>query len=137
MKKVLAAVLVCGAVCLCCGITSFLSRMDEGISSYSASMREGDRPGEVEVNFQVQTGRRAGTIGAASIAIYRADGSYVETIGGTLVNGLIERDARYKSETYPYEGASGVSYYAKVKLTVAINGETDNRILMTNTVQAR
>lgn len=141
MKKVFACFLACIMAFSCCAgalaVTEDMMRASVTISSSVATASSGANTGEVKITYQVRASKTASPIGASSIAIYKADGSYVTTIRGTTSNGLMASNTTSKSGTYTYKGTSGTSYYAKVTLSATAGSEYDSRTVTTNTARAK
>ena len=106
-------------------------RSSPTLNAYSAILKEGTAAGKVIVSFDVAANKQASSLGVSSIKIYKANGSYVTTINGTVQNGLkATQNFRYIS-LYTYTGISGTSYYAEVTVFATIDGVTDSRTITT------
>ena len=140
MKKLISSLLACIMLFSCCssavavGIDIYASLT---LSIASASASTGTNSGEVIISYRSRANKTSSPVGVSSIAIYKADGTYVTTIRGTTSNGLMANNATVKNGTYKYKGTSGTSYYAKVTISATAGGESDSRTITTNTARAK
>lgn len=140
MKRSVAIISALALTLACClgvaaasdGITP---RESLTISSTSAVSRTGDNTGEVDFEFSIVPTKSADRLGAASILIYKPDGTTERVIGNTK-NGLIGSGNAH-TYTYTYKGVSGQSYYADIMLFSTIGSVSDSRTITTRSATAR
>lgn len=118
------------------GASAVEPRASLTIASYSSTMKAGSSSGQLKIGFDVTASKMADSLGVSSIAIYKADGTYVTTITGSTSNGLIETSSSLHKGTYTYAGTSQVSYYAKVTVFATVGSTSDSRTVTTTTVKA-
>ena len=119
-------------------ISNPIQRSSPTLMGYGAKLSQGSVPGsgKIIITYDVMANGRAESLGVSSIEIYKSDNSYVTTITGNTMNGLIaSRDITHRS-SYIYTGVSGTYYYAILTVFATINGVTDSRTITTSTVQA-
>lgn len=105
------------------------------ICSTGVSSSTGDNTGEVDFSFSIIATDSADRLGAASILIYKPDGTTERVIGNTK-NGLIGSGNAH-TYTYTYKGVSGQSYYADIMLFSTIGSVSDSRTRTTKSAVAR
>ncbi len=121
----------------CTGIVNaFEDRASTTLSYYNIGSKEGDNTGEIKITYDVRANTIADTVGISSIVIYQSNGIKVETITGTVDNGLLRTDSVRHRSTYIYTGTSGVSYYASVTAYAEIGDDSDSRKVVTNSSTA-
>lgn len=118
------------------GATEITPYASEYLSLYTASMATGSSTGAVKINYTVYATRVSDLVGASSIAIYKANGSYVTTITGTVENGMLLENSRTQMSSYTYYGESGTSYYAIVTAYAARGSGSDAIGVRTNDATA-
>lgn len=116
--------------------SSDMLRASPTLNSYSAILKTGSSSGVVRISYDVIANKNASSLGISSIVIYKSNGSYVDTITGTVSNGLIATNSVSHTSSYSYPGNSGTSYYAVVTVFATIDGVTDSRTITTNTIKA-
>lgn len=107
------------------------------LSAYTAIATVGNKEGEVKFSYDVKANASADEVGISSVKIYKADGTYVTTIPGTVKNGLIITGTTRHASIYTYKGTSGVSYYAVMTAYAKIGSNSDTRTMTTNSAIAR
>lgn len=142
MKKVLSTILV-----LCILFSSlnvvvnaaddpFVPLESAYLSSYFATLSQGNSAGEIDISFRVFAARTGLTqIGVSEIRIYTG-GSRVKTIIGTVVNGLMATNTNSHHGDYIYRGEPGATYYAVVIVKAMDSSGSDSRHITTNTIVA-
>lgn len=141
MKRIFSAILTLGVLFTCCCGTAFAledydTRASYTLSVYSAQLYAGNRSGEVYVNYDVESGKLADSIGVKSIVFYKSNGDYVTTIYGSTSNGLIGTGTSlHDGDYYYYSLTSGVSYYAEVTVFATKGSLSDSRTITTSTVK--
>lgn len=104
---------------------------------YSTSMEPGPAAGSLKINFDVVAQSKAEEVGVSFIDIYDFDGHYTATITGSVYNNLLARNAiSHGAFCYYPSATSGESYYAIVTVTATIDGVSDSKEVITNTVEA-
>lgn len=143
MKRVVSIALATMLVLTCCLGSAFA--VNDGIMPLSsptimgqgASMKAGNKPGELRISYNINAVKYADEVGVSTIELYKADGSYVDTIYGSTDNGLIRTSAAKNMGTYSYTGAiSGQYYFAIVTLYATIGDLSDSETITTATVKA-
>lgn len=140
MKRSVAIISALALTLACClgvaaasgGITP---RESLTISKTSVGSYTGDNTGEVDFDFSIIPTSPADRLGAASILIYKPDGTTERVIGNTK-NGLIGSGNAH-TYTYTYKGVSGQSYYADIMLFATIGSVSDSRTYTTRSATAR
>ena len=141
MKRLFTVLLICAMSMSCCA-GAFAGSEDEAriiniLKGYSAGMTTVINSGEIKIQYGASTYETASVIGVSSIEIHKSDGSYVTTIYGNPNNSLMARNTKSKGGTYTYRGTSGVSYYADVRISATVNGQTEVKLVTTNTARAK
>lgn len=72
-------------------------------------------------------------LGVTRILIYKADGTYVKTVYGSISNGLLRDNDGFFGAEYTYQGVAGTSYYGVVYFTCRDANGSDSRHVTTNT----
>jgi len=112
-------------------------KASDTLALYSTSMEPGTAAGCLKIKFDVRAKSRAEEVGVSYIDIYDFEGHYITTITGTVYNNLLAKDMNSHSASYFYRSAtSGESYYAIVTVTATIDGVSDSKEVITNTVEA-
>lgn len=106
------------------------------LAKYTIGIGPSSNTGEVVLAYSVVGTGKSTTVGVKKIEVYRSNGSYVTTIIGTTLNGLLRSSTTYHGGTYTYKGASGTSYYMLVTVYASGSGGSDSRVITTNTVTA-
>lgn len=107
------------------------------ISSYNASLYQGDGSGELDVPYSITSA--AGImpyVGVSKIVVYRQNGMTYKTIYGTTANGLMDTNTAVTAGTYTIQCVPGYSYYCKVTFYVGDGTNGDARTVTTGTVCA-
>lgn len=112
------------------------TRASVTLAGYSATMRAGATSGELRISYDVTATTLATEIGVSKIKIYKANGTYVNTIYGSTSNGLILTSSSLHMGTYSYHATPGVSYYAVVTVFASTATATDSRAITTGIVKA-
>lgn len=109
----------------------------EYLSSYGGYIEQGTTStGSLVINFTVAGVEPSDRIGVSQIIIYKANGSRVATIQGSVSNGLLRENALIHMSSYSYNGQPGVSYYAVLTMYAERDGGSDSRTYTTNTCAA-
>lgn len=140
MKRSIAIISALALALACClgvaaasdGIVPYASLT---ICSTNVVSRTGDNTGEVDFEFSIIATDSADRLGAASILIYKPDGTTERVIGNTK-NGLIGSGNAH-TYTYTYQGVSGQYYYADIMLFSTIGSVSDSRTRTTKSAVAR
>lgn len=142
MKKILSAVLVLCSLLSSLNIVvtaaddSFVPLDSAYLSSYFATLLQGDSAGEIDISFRVFAARTGLTqIGVSEIRIYTG-GARVKTIIGTVVNGLIATNTNSHHGDYIFRGEPGAAYYAVVIVKAMDSAGSDSRHITTNEIIA-
>lgn len=139
LKRIIAMVLTLTISVVSCVIVASAteSRASDTLSSYAVTLASGDASGELDIKYSVRPTGRASSVGISSIRIYESDGSYVTTISGSSVNGLVAYSSYGVAGTYTYEDVTpGVSYYAVATVFASVDGERDSKVVTTADVVA-
>lgn len=103
------------------------------LASYGVWARTGTNSGELDIDYDIQANYSADALGISVLKIYKADGTHVDTIYGSLSNRLIAHNQPLVNRTYTYKGTPGTAYYAVATVTATIGEDYDYRIVTTNT----
>lgn len=108
------------------------------LAMYDVSLDPGDNKGELDITFDVTATKKADSLGVSYFEIHRAsDGALVDTVYGSVENGLKKNSSSTYANTYTYSGAtSGVYYYAVIAVYAEVDGVSDGRGLRTISVKA-
>ena len=141
MRRTLTSFLLVGMILSCFVSTSaaeaYPFRASPTLSSYGVMLFSGDTKGEIIVSFDVAASRWADSIGVERIRFYTENGDLVDTVDGTVSNGLIRNDYGIHVGDFDYDLPSGEDYYAEVTVFAEYNGVYDSRTVTTNTVWVR
>ncbi len=122
---------------LCCGVASANTRASDYLSTYSATLFTGKSSGQLRLDFDVTGKPNVTTIGVSRIDLYKEDGSFVKTIGGSERNGLIV-SGHVHVYSYYFSATAGQKYYAEVTIFGEDStGTGDSRIVTTNVATAK
>lgn len=140
MKRSIAIISALALALACClGIAAasgeITPRESLTIAKTDVSSSTGDNTGEVDFDFCIIPTKSADRLGAASILIYKPDGTTERVIGNTK-NGLIGSGNAH-TYTYTYHGVSGQYYYADIMLFSTIGSVSDSRTITTRSAVAR
>lgn len=103
------------------------------LSSYSATLVTGNKPGEVVLSFYVSSGKNDLTrIGILNIVVYREDGTKVRAYGGTYENGLLKANASNYNYSFHAILPTDASYYMVVTFVAGNSSGADTREYKTN-----
>lgn len=110
----------------------------EFLSMYYVTLQSGSQSGTLSVNFAVSATASVSQLGISQIQVYKENGSYVKTIGGTTFNGLIARNAAYHTGSYVIQSLTpGASYYIIATAYASTGGNNaDFKDVLTTTAQA-
>lgn len=131
LASVLSVALITGA-----NASSIQPYASDYLAKYTVATVSGSNAGEVILAYTVVGSGRSTTVGVKKIEVYRSNGSYVTTIFGTTLNGLLRSSTSYHGGTYTYKGVSGTSYYMVVTVYAGSSGGSDTRVITTNTTTA-
>lgn len=108
------------------------------IANSSGTLRAGDEPGQLKINYSITSNVRASSLGVKTIEIYTMNEELVDTITGTEENGLVRSDnGAIHMGTYRYNDAEpGKYYYAEVTVFAIIDGVYDDYTHLTSTIRA-
>lgn len=106
------------------------------INSYSTSLHQGNYNGQLKIEYDIIGKGTMDTIGVSKIVVYKADGTKVRTIWGSVVNGLLEQNTFSADGSYYFSVVAGLSYYCHVTFYSGKNGGYDTRTVQTGTVVA-
>lgn len=140
MKRSIAIISTLALTLACClGVAAasgeITPRESLTIAKTSVNSYTGDDTGEVDFEFTIIPTSPADRLGAASILIYKPDGTTERVIGNTK-NGLIG-SGNFHTYTYTYKGVSGQYYYADIMLFSTIGSVSDSRTRTTKSAVAR
>ena len=139
MKKRLAVSLLSLTVLLSCLVvpaSATVQRASLALSNYYVTCAAGSQPGEIVFTYDLQANNFATHIGITSIAIYERGGAYVTTIFGSTSNGLIATSTMRHRGSHPFQGTSGISYYASVTIFASNSDGNDYKTVQTALVTA-
>lgn len=140
MKRIFAVLLTLGVLFTCCYGTAFAmdyydARASYTLSGYSAELYSDSHKGEVYINYNVHASKLADSVGVESITFYKANGAYVNTVYGSVSNGLVGTKTSMHGGDYYPSLTSGVSYYAEVTVYATVGDLYDSRTITTSTVK--
>lgn len=139
-KRLFSALLVLSLLCSAVSVTAVAvePRASTTLLSYGAVVAQGDNKGEIRITYDVEANKMASEVGVATLKIYReSDDVCMETITGTVSNGLLRADASRHRSSYTWtKGISGTYYYAVLTVTATIGSDTDTREYTTASVKA-
>lgn len=142
MKRIVSIALVALLALTCCSGLAFaedgiMPLSSPTIMGQSASMKSGNKSGELRISYNINANSSADEVGVLTIELYNSDGSYADTIYGSTDNGLVRTNSVKNAGTYSYTDAvSGQYYYAVVTLYATIGSATDSVKVTTATVKA-
>lgn len=128
-------VLLIASLCQTASAITMSTEASEYLSNYGASLYQASR-GNVRVEFTVSATKHSDCVGVSQLDIYKADGSHVATVTGSVVNGLLREDAGIHMGHYTYYGEPGVVYYMELTMYVERDGGSDTRVYTTNHCRA-
>lgn len=137
LKRTFSFLFSLALVATLCG-TSFAveERASTTLNSYSVTCDAGNKPGELQITYDVQAKRTADSLGVSSIKLYSSGGVYMTTILGNDANGLTKSDSIICKGTYSHTAVPGNSYYVAVTVFAEIGDDYDSRKIVTDTVTA-
>lgn len=140
MKRVMTLILaLCMALsCLCLPALAAVYASPT-IAVSSSTLNKGSASGQLKINYSVTSNARASSLGVATIELYKDTGEHVDTITGTVGNGLVKKATNtvMHAGTYYYNDAEpGEYYYAEVTVFAVIDGEYDDYTHLTSTIKA-
>lgn len=123
---------------VCCPSTVASARASEYIDKTYTDMFAGEDSGELDIDFLIIAAKDPTLVGVYKIAFYKANGDYVTTVWGTVINGLLSNSgSRAHGGTYTFDRAeSGVSYYAVVTFMANDRDGGDKFEMETSVVKA-
>lgn len=142
MKRIVSIALATFLALTCCSGLAFaedgiMPLSSPTIMGQSASMKSGNKSGELRISYNINANSSADEVGVLTIELYNSDGSYADTIYGSTDNGLVRTNSVKNAGTYSYTDAvSGQYYYAVVTLYATIGSATDSVKVTTATVKA-
>lgn len=141
MKKRIAVTLLLVILLIICAIPTSAStfsqiRASKYLNSYFAMLDQGTTAGNLSLSFSVVATGKMNLVGISRINVYKANGTFVETITGTVANGLLGASDMHHSGNYTYHGTPGTSYYFAVTVYAGDSTGSDSRTVTTNTVKA-
>ena len=138
-RKSIAALIALMMMISCC---TFAQAADiepmasEQILACAAFAFTGSQSGQVDFEFNILANGPMISMGASKIMIYKANGEYVDTVYGTVSNGLLATFTAAHGGIYTYPGESGTSYYAVVTLYAYDGQSSDSQEFRTNVAKA-
>ena len=141
MKRTFSALLAALMLVSCLGTASGAViepfRASDYLSSYAAFISAGDNAREINIGYDVSANTLASLVGVYKIVIYKANGTQVSVVNGSVANGLLRMNWNSHGGEYIYKGAtSGTSYYAVVTVYASDSSGSDSRSITTDTVKA-
>lgn len=142
MKRIVSIALATLLALTCCSGLAFaedgiMPLSSPTIMGQSASMKSGNKSGELRISYNINANSSADEVGVLTIELYNSDGSYADTIYGSTDNGMVRTNSVKNAGTYSYTDAvSGQYYYAVVTLYATIGSATDSVQVTTATVKA-
>ncbi len=140
MKRILALVLaVLMSFSCCAGMVAAAETIPDStqesptISARAATLRAGDKRGELRINYAVTATGYAESIGLNKIEMYDIAGNYVTTIRGSRSEGTVGTGRVNAGDVYFY-GTPGEYYYAAVTVFATIGSVSDNKTMYTESV---
>ena len=117
--------------------TAVENRSSYYVKSYYAYLTQGNKRGEIVLNYNVRgTQLNATIIGVRKIEVYTTNGSLYRTIFGTTANGLIRASGNLAEGTYSIICAPNTYYYAIVTVIAGDTAGSNSHDTTTNTVRS-
>lgn len=132
-NRMLCLALVVVLALALCGVSLAAVQGSTTLGSYGVWAYTGENRGELDIHYVVEANYTANALGISVLKIYKADGTHVDTIYGSLSNRLIAQGLPEVNRVYTYHGEPGTSYYAVATVTATIGEDYDYRIVTTNT----
>jgi len=92
--------------------------------------------GKLCVAGNVEAMSTMSSIGMAYFRVYKADGTFVTTVIGSISNGMLQSQSDAYNGNYTYQASPGTTYYVVVTFTCSDAYGYDTRNYTTNTVIA-
>ena len=136
-KRYIAFILIISIFCMHLSLPAS-AQMDssEYIAMTYASLSQGNSSGKLIVDYSITGTSKMDTIGVSKIKVYRSNGSWYQTIYGTVGGGLLKQNKVTVTDSYTLSCVSGQSYYCEVTLYAAKGSGSDSRTITTGTVTA-
>lgn len=137
-KSALSVLLIVFILGMCIPSSNATARASDYINHTYTDLFAGEESGELEVDFSISAVKNPTLLGVYKIAFYKSDGTYVTSVWGTVINGLLSNSgSRYYGSTYIFDRAeSGVSYYAVVTFMAKDSKGGDTFEMETSVVKA-
>lgn len=132
-NRMLCLILVVVLALALCGVSLAAVQGSTTLAAYGVWAYTGKNSGELDIDYNISSNYSADALGISVLKIYKADGTHVDTIYGSLSNRLIAQDKSDICRTYTYKGDPGTAYYAVATVTATIGEDYDYRIVTTNT----
>lgn len=132
-NRILCLALVVVLALALCGGSLAAVQGSTTLGSYGVWAYTGDNSGELDIHYVVEANYTADALGISVLKIYKADGTHVDTIYGSLSNRLIAHNQPDVNRTYTYKGDPGTAYYAVATVVATIDDDFDSRVVTTNT----
>lgn len=129
-------ILLIASLCQAATAIEISPRASEYLSGYGASLYQGDASGSVRVEFTVSANEKADRVGVSNLSIYKGDGTFVASVKGSVVNGLIAKDIKTHIGGYTFYGERNTVYYMVLTMYAEFDGGSDSRQYTTNQCRA-
>lgn len=129
-------VLLIASLCPAASAIELSPRASYYLSGYGACLYEGTSRGSVRVEFTVSANEEADRVGVSNLSVYKADGTFVASVKGSLVNGLLEDGVKTHIGGYTFYGEPNTVYYMELTMYAEFNGGSDSRLYTTNSCRA-
>lgn len=107
-------------------------RASHYLDNYGAYLYQGDASGSVRVEFTVSANEKADRVGVSNLSIYKADGTFVASVKGSVVNGLLKEGVKTHLGGYTFYGQPNTVYYMVLTMYAEFDGGSDSRLYTTN-----
>lgn len=129
-------VLLIASLCQAAAAIEISPRASYYLDGYGASLYQGDASGSVRVGFTVSATEEADRVGVSKLSIYKADGTFVASVKGSKVNGLLEENVKTYMGGYTFYGEPNTVYYMVLTMYAEFDGGSDSRQYTTNQCRA-
>ena len=129
-------VLLIAALCQAAAAIEVSPRASLYLSNYGASLYQGDASGSVRVEFTVSATRESDRVGVSNLTVYKGDGTFVASVKGSVVNGLLAEGLKTYPGSYTFYGERNTVYYMVLTMYAERDGGSDSRQYTTNQCRA-
>lgn len=125
-------VLLIASLCQAAAAVELSPRASHYLDNYGAYLYQGDASGSVRVEFTVSANEKADRVGVSNLSVYKADGTFVASVKGSVANGLLGEGYKTYPGVYTYYGQPNTVYYMVLTMYAEFDGGSDSRLYTTN-----